>query len=323
MATTHVAPSSFTQSQTDLGYSYVFAEDDISEEITEKLNVLEMGLVSAVGEFAGSGSDTIRIERYGGIGYAERMTAMSGEDDPIVPTGHTTDVDTLTVARHGLAKSETWQAQILNRPGTPGLDLFVMKVVESWLSTLRYKMCVTGATISASVGTTGTAWTYDDEIELIQAFNETEGIETLVDQIYSVRHPEQLSDLANSLRNEPGFQTPEAQAAIQGLKRSAEGFAEFLGLRNFRSHDVQASGGDHVGMAYVGGAIVWGAPSTAAVRLRERNGLLLNVADFGLVATEEIKGSTGTGRLDVNAWLGTALVDPSLRPQFKLLSVND
>ncbi len=322
MATTHVAPASFGQNQADLGQSYVFTEEQIREELTEKLNVLQMGLVGGVGEFTGSGSDTVRITRYGALGFAERFEAMAGEDDPIPLSGFTTDFDTVTVARYGLSKSETWQAQILGRVGTPGHDLFVMKMVESWLATLRHRMCVAGATFTGSVGTTATAWSYDDEIELIQAFNETEGIDLMTDSIYSVRHPEQLSDLANSLRNEPGFQTPEAQAAIQGLNRNQAGASEFLGLMNFRSHDVQQSGGDHVGFAYVGGAIVWGAPSTGAIRTREGD-LISNVEDFGLIITGETKGNVATGRIDANAWFGVDTVDPSLRPSFKCISVND
>lgn len=324
MATTVLAPSSFAQAQADLGHAYVFAAQGMREEITEKLNVLDMGLVDAVGEFTASGSDILRLTRYGGLGFAERMTAMASETDPIVATGHTTAFDTLAVARYGLAKEETLQSMVLNRTDTVDLALMQSKVPESFLATVRYLLCVAGAAVSSSVGTSGAAWTYDDELELRAAFMETEGFDTLSQLVYSVRHPEQFTDLANSLRSEPAFQGSDLLRQLLGLARSPGGAIDVLGIRSFGSFDVQNSGGDHQGFAYVGGAFVWGAPNTAGLASRVSDaGDNLVVPEIGTIIRRSGAGDTGTERFDVNSWFGVDSVDPALFPQFLLQSVND
>lgn len=324
MATTVLAPASFAQAQSDLGFSYVFAAQAIREEITERLSVLDLGLMDAVGDFEASGSDTIRITRYGGLGFAERMTAMATESDPIVATGHNTAYDTLTVARYGLAKEETLQSMVLGRSDSVDLDLMQSKVPESFLATLRYLMCVEGQNFSAGVGTSGAAWTYDDELELRSSYHETEGFDTLTRPVYSVRHPEQFTDLAHSLRNEPAFQGSELLRQLLGLQRNEGGAIDVLGIRSFGSHDVQNSGGDHVGFSYVAGAIVWGAPSTAGLagRVSDDTDNLI-IPEIGTILRRTGNGKTANERFDVNSWFGVDALDPTLYPQFTLTSVND
>ena len=324
MATTVLAPSSFAQAQADLGFAYVFAAQEIREEIVERLNVLDMGLVDAVGEFTASGSDTLRLTRYGGLGFAERMQAMASETDPIVATGHTTAFDTLTVARYGLAKEETLQGMVLNRADSVSLDLMQAKVPQSFLATIRHQLAVAGSQLAGSVGTSGAAWTYDDELELRAAFIETLGFDTLGQTVYSVRHPEQFTDLANSLRSEPAFQGSDLLRQLLGLVRGDGGAIDVLGLRSFGSFDVQESGGDHQGFAYVGGALIWGAPSTAGLQGKVSDtGDHVIIPEIGTILRRTGEGRTATERFDVNSWFGVDSVDPSLFPSFKLVSVND
>lgn len=320
MATTHVPPLSFSQAQTDLGYSYVFAAESIREEITERLDVLSLGIVDAIGDvISQSGTDTLRITRYGGLGFAETMQVMASETDPIVATGYTSDYDTITVARHGLAKNRTYQGMILDRPDAISLQDMIGKVPESWLATLRSKVCTQGAAFSASVGTSGSAWTFDDELEMIAYFRETEGYNG--EAVYTMRHPEQYTDLLNSLRNEPGFQTSQVLEALQGLAGMGGAF-DFLRVRNHASWDVNGSGGDHVGFAYVAGALIWCAPSTLPIEV-QNPGQAIYVPEFGMVLERETKGNIATGRFDVNSWFGVSSLDPTLRPQTKLVSVDD
>lgn len=320
MATNHVSPLSFGQAQSDLGYSYVFAAEAIREEITERLDVLQMGIVDAIGDaISQSGTDVLRITRYGGLGFAETMQVMASETDPIVATGYTSDYDTITIARHGLAKSKTYQAMILDRPDAIGLEDMIAKVPESWLATMRSKVCTQGAAFSASVGTSGAAWTFDDELEMIAYFRETEGYEG--QPVYTIRHPEQYTDLLNSIRNEPGFQTPEVLTALMGLAGQGGAF-DFLGVRNHASWDVAQSTGDHVGFAYVAGALIWCAPSTTPIEVQNPS-MAVYVPEFGMVLERETKGNIATGRFDVNAWFGVSSLDPTLFPQTKLVSIND
>ena len=324
MAATIIAPSTFAQNQGDLGYSYVFAALDILEQITEKLDVLDAGLLTALGEFTQTGSDTIRITRFTGLGHAERMTAMASETDPIVATGFSTAFDTLTVARYGLAKEESMGAMLFGRNQSVTLQDMQAMAPDSFLATVRYLLAVAGSGISSTIGTSGSAWSYDDELEIRSSYSETEGFDQLAQQVYSVRHPEQFTDLAHALRNEPAFQGSELLRQLLGLQRGENGAIDVIGLRSFQSHDVQASGGDHLGFTYVGGAAVIGSPSTAVLAPRLSSDKVHIVIDeLGTVMTRSGDGSTTVERFDMNSWVGVGFLDPTLFPQYRIRSVND
>lgn len=323
MAATIVSPSSFAQNRGDLGFTYVFAGEAIEEQITERLDVFSMGLLRAYGGFTGSGSDTIRITRYAGLGFAERMTAMSSETDPIVATGFTTDYNSLTVARYGLAKEETFSSMIFGRAQGVDLELMQSKIPESYLSTVRHLMCTSGAAMASNVGTAGSAWTYDDELELRSSFAETEGFDPSLMPVYSVRHPEQFTDLAHSLRNEPAFQGSDLLRQLLGMAREPGGAIDVLGMRSLASHDVVDDTSAWQGFAYVEGAIVVGAPSVAPLQRLQSDQVHVLLDDVGTVVSFSNEGSVATARFDVNSWVGTALLSPTLRPQFGIISVND
>lgn len=324
MATTHTAPGTFAQSQADLGYSYVFAREQIRQELTEKLNVFNAGLLRALGEFVGTGSDTIRITRFAGLGHAERMTAMASETEAIVATGFTSDFDTLAVARYGLAKEEAMASMLFNRPEAVSLDDMIALAPNSYLATVRYLLAVAGSGISSVVGTSGEAWTYDDELEVRSTYQETEGFDSLSQAVYSMRHPEQFTDLAHSLRNEPAFQGSELLRQLLGFVRSDGGAIDVLGMRSFGSHDVQASGGDHQGFTWVDGAMVIGSPSTAGLGTKlSTDKQHIVIPGFGTVLTRSGEGSTTVERFDMNSWVGIGALDPSLLPQIRMRSVND
>lgn len=319
---TVTSPGSFSQTQGTVGQSYVFAAEDIREEITERLDVLGLGIVQGIGDLQGTGSDTIRVTRYGGVGFAEAMTAMASETDPISPTGWTLGNDTLTIGRYGMAKEQTYQDQILSRSATIGLGELKSMVPMSWLATLRSLTATAGSTFASGYGTSGAAWTFDDELELIAGFRETEGFDSAMG-VVSLRHPEQYTDLVNSIRNEPGLQFPEIVERLMGIGASgADGAIQFLGIRNFGSWDVPTSGGDHVGCAYVPGALVFGVASTTPVRVQNPE-LAMYIPDYGLLIEEKSSGGVATGRYNANAWLGVAKISATLAPQFKITSVND
>ncbi len=311
-------PNSFSQAQADLGFDYVFAEEDIRQEINEKVSVLQM--MPLLGDLMGTGSDTVRITRFGAVGFAEEMQSLASETDAIVPTGFTQGVDQAVIARFGLSKEETYQGGILNRDEGVSLDRLVSLVPNSVQKTLRVLMLTSATGITDVVGDTGTPWTFDDEINLITNFNETEGFEG---NVQAWRHPEQFSDLAASLRNEPAYQDPAVMSAIQGLKPNGGEFS-FLNIENHASHDVQTSGGDHIGAAYAPGAIGWVRASTMPLvgRVRDPTRAIF-IPDLGLVIEWDSNGTIATARFVANGWFGTTLLDKSLFPQFRLRSVND
>lgn len=320
---TILPPSSFAQNQATVGHAYVFAGEKIRQEITERLNVLGLGLVMGVGDLAGSGSDVIRITRFGGIGFAEQMTAMADETQAIASSGHTIAHDTVTIGRYGLAKEQTYQDQILGRAEAIGLDDMASRAPNSFLATLRNLVAAAGATFSSGVGTSGSAYTYDDELELVASFHETEGFDAAMG-VVSLRHPEQYTDLRNSIRNEPGLNNDSAlQQRILGLGDGSDPASfDFLRIRNHSSHDVPTSGGDHVGCAYVPGAIAWVVASTMRVEPEDPSKTVY-VPEFGLVIERKSTAEVATAKFVSNAWFGVDTLDASLFPQFTITSVND
>lgn len=320
-----LSPASFAQLQGDLGYSYVFAAEAIRMEITEQLNVLGLGLIQLEGDLVGTGSDTVRVTRYGGVGFAETFQTMASETDAIVPTGFTTGYDTLSIARHGLAKEETYQGRILGRAGSLTLPMLIDKVPASWLATMRAKMCVAGASISGATGDAAAAWSFDYELDLITSYQETEGFGQTGDPeaptVVTVRHPEQYTDLRDALRDEPAFQFPGVVEALMGLKPGGGSF-DFLGMRNFASWDVTTAGGAHQGFSYVPGALGWVVASTTPIEV-ENPEQAIYVPEFGLIIERKSAGKVAQSRFDANAFFGTGRLDPTLFPQRRIISIND
>lgn len=318
-------PSSQAQSQSTVGFSFVFAEQQIRRELAEQLNVLQMGLVSGVGDVAATGSDTLRVVRFGGLGFAEEMQSLSSETEAIVPSGYTLGEDEVTVGRYGLAKAQTYAEQGQQRPGMVDLELMIAQAPASWLKSLRSAVVTSGSTFSASSGTTGAVYTMDDELDMIAAFHETEGFDPMVHRPVTIRRPGQFTDLRESIRNEPGFQADsqlmQSLMGLGGNSGDAQGAFQFLGFRNFSSHDVPASGGDWLGCAYVPGAIAWCVMSTASIRTANP-GATMVIPEFGIILEEKSQGGIASGSFDMNAWFGVANLDPTLFPQRKLRSLT-
>lgn len=310
-------PATHGQVSTDLGFAYIFAQEEIRRELADMLNVLALGVVPLVGDAAGSGSDTIRVTRIGGVGWSEAMATMGGETDPITVTGFTTGFDTVSIARHGLAKNESYTAQILGREPAAMLEGLKAQIPGSWLKTFRQKVAVAGAGFADTVGVSGAVWTFDDELDAVAYFNETEGFNGAA---VTMRHPEQYTQLRESVRNEPNFQFPEITLALQSLMPGGT-FMDWLGFRNFSTHDVTDNAGDHQGFAFVPGAIGWAVASTMGVKVEDPDQALV-IPDFGLLCEWKSTGNVATAQWDANAYFGVATADPSVAPQTRLISLN-
>ena len=312
------APATFAQVKVDLGLAFVFAAQEIRMELAEQLNLLQLGIIPLVGDLAGSGSDIVRVTRLGGVGWQEAFETHTGELDATTPTGFRTGFDTIAIARHGLAKSESYTNQILGREPAAMLSALKGHLVPSWLKTFRQKAAVVGAGFTGSGGGTGTPWYFDDELAAVAFFHETEGFEGLA---ITMRHPEQYTDLRAAIRVEPNFQFPEITIALQGL-RPGGGAVDFLGFRNFASFDVTQSGGDHIGFAFAPGAIGWAVASTAPVVVEDPD-MAMVVPELGLICEWKSTGNTAKAQWDANAYFGLGAADPLVAPQTKLISVDD
>ena len=318
---TIISPASFAQTSVVTGTAFAFAEAQIRQELKEELSVLDGGIATLVGDLGGMGTDTLHITRFGGLGFAEQMVAMASETDAIVATGFTLEDDTITIARYGLAKEQTYQDQVLRGANSIGLENMIALAPKSWLATLRASVATVGSTFSANVGVSGTPWTYDDELDLVAAFSETEGFTGAMRPV-SIRHPEQITDLLNSIRNEPGLQMPDFQTSKLGLDGRSSEAMEFLGIRTFRSFDVPTSGGDWIGCAFVPGAIAWAVASTIPIT-PDNPATTTWIPEFGIIIERKSTAETATARFVMNAWFGVGKLDPTLFPQFKLTSIND
>ena len=58
-----------------------------------------------------------------------------------------------------------------------GGEAFRAQAANTWFASFRERVCVTGATISGSVGSSGTTLSVDNLIALATAFNTTDGAE--------------------------------------------------------------------------------------------------------------------------------------------------
>lgn len=320
------SPASHAQTVTDLGHAWVYAEAKLEALLTEELNVFGAGLVAGVGDLMGSGSDTLRLRHYTGIGAAESFQPMASETEEIVPTGFTTGVDTVTIARYGLAKEQTYQDAILQEGVVAeilALDKMVDLIPASWMSTVRGLWGTTISTFADVVGTAGAPWTVDDELELLAYFREIEGYDPRKHGLpVSGRGVKQLTQLRNGLRNEPYLQaSAETLNRLLGVGEEAGGGFEFYGMRNVGTHDVATNGGDAIGGAYIPGAVAYCVASTTPAPVQDpTRSLFLHM--MGLVMESRSNDRTATARLTANAWLGMAKRSASLFPQCRVRSIN-
>ncbi len=319
---TFTAPVTFAQTQAVLGFSYVFAANAMAMALSEDLDPAALGLVTGVGDLAGSGSDTFRLTFIDGLGRAEAFTTMGSETAAITATGFDADNDTVTIARRGLAKEESFQNRLLGREDTAAvfLENLVAFVPASIRRTIMDLTATAYQSITGSVGATGTVWTFDDEMDMLAALRETDGFEGIA---LANRHPEQYTQLIESMRNEPAYQSAEVDQRLASLANS-NGITERLwGVDNISSNRITQSGGDHIGAVYAPGAFVLAHASTAALgNIIPSDQLVAAFPDQGLVITRSVTGNTATGRWDANLWDGVAQRSPLVFPAFKLISLD-
>lgn len=312
MATVTVAPPyNNADAQGTLGHSYVFAAEAIRLEIQDKLNMLALGVVPLVGDLAGSGSDTVRITDFGGIGFSTAMTAMASETDTVAPTPVDIGYESITVAPYGLGHAETYFSQIIGREDVVKVDGLRAYIGDSWLKTFRDQVCVAGAGMATDVGSASTTLSVDDHLDLLTAYRTTEGARRPT----VVVDGQQYDELLRSYRTEPAFGGNTADfTSLLGLKTEADGSVmqvhrDFAGMGHdlVYTSSVQQSGGAYQGFAFSPGGIGWARASTAMARPANRNELIL-VPELGLLIEEITAGSAQrTREIQATAILGFAL----------------
>lgn len=312
-------PSSFAGTQGTVGFSYVYAEEMIRQALADTLDAMSLGVIPLVGDLVGSGSDVVRITDIGNVGWNRKMTSLANETDTVAPSSFLLGYETVTLGSFGLSHSETYKQQILNRQPGVTLDDLIAVFPQSWMATFRERVCVTGATISASVGATGTALSLDDWFDLATAFRTTLGAR----QPVAMLDPTQYDQLLRSARNEPSMQSGGLMdfAEMQRL-RLQQVHPDFagMGIGIAISDDIQQAGGAYQGFAFSQGGIGWARASTSPVVPANPQGAMY-LPEFGALIEELTTGGAQTVRqYRATSWIGFGLASTRTHKLSRILS---
>lgn len=294
-----------------LGFDYIFAAQEMEIELQDMLDVHGMGVIALRGDLAGTGTDTIRVEDYGNIGWSLPMTAMANETDTVTPSPIDLGYESVTVGQFGLSHKETYKGQVLGRQSAVKLDRLKTMVPQSWLATFRARVTLAGSGITTAVGSASTTLSVDDWFDLSTAYKTNLGNRrpgTMLD-------PQQFDELARSFRTEPAFTNSASElAGIMGLMtgdggRIAQTHPNFagMGLDISLTDDVVQSGGAYQGFAFPSGGIGWAVANTSPITpANPVNAIYL--PNMGLFIEELTDGSGQTIRgYRATAFFGVAL----------------
>ena len=302
----------------EVGFAYTFAQIAIQRRLEDALNVQAAGLVRLVGDAAGSGSDVIRVTNIGGIGYNLAMSALASETAAITPSPFDLGYSTVTIADYGLAFEESYKAQILGREPAAMLDALVQTMPESFLRTLRDLTATTVAGFSTVIGSSGTALTMDNALDLLAAFRENPGS----GQPVVMLHPKQVSDLVDSIRSETTLSLSVSEfGGLQGLQGGAQTIRNFagLGFDISMSTSITDDSTDFFGGAYSAGGVGYAVGSTAGVRARGIDAI--RIPEFGTIVTFPSSSSTnGKETAEARSFLGVAAGSSDVFVQRKVIS---
>ncbi len=209
------------------------------------------GAIQFFGSVNGSLSDTHGI-RLVGLDGTDQFSATAAEDTDISNTSLTDDSANIAVVRAGLRRDESDLAELT---GAGGMDVTPELLAQSMVKeSERYfdgTVATAVATASTNVGTSGVDMTHDDFVDGIYQLE----LNSVPGPYFSMLHQRQLADWQESLRGEGGaLQFQQATAAMLAIK--GDNFVgEFLGVGNWVSADVTASGGNREGGMWGFGAI--------------------------------------------------------------------
>ena len=309
------SPILAADAEAPLGHSFAFLGNAVLQELAEQADLLSGPLFSFVGDVAGSGSDTVRLRRYGGIGAALGMTAMGSETAAIVPSGFTANTNDLTIARYGLGFSESFQRAGIAGDGIT-LEFLAGTILQSYQRPTLTLAHAHGATFATNKADATATLDVDDWLNLAAGFTETEGYDPAVHGLPQVMlHNVQLTQLKASLRSETALQFPEPFDTYQGVQPQA-GFAfELAGMNAYTSTHVDSSGGDYAGYAVLPGGLIWAIMSTGTIPVTPGTEVV-RVPELGLIVTRSTTGGQALNAVEGNAFIGVGSRDAAVQPKF-------
>lgn len=327
--TTLNSPQGFSNGGNDLNaagltLSYLVGQLDMAMQ--DKLSPIATGMVQLKVDFAGKGTDTLRIPFVDGVGFSKRMSSLAAENSTITASSFTTGYSAVTLGMYGLGHGFTQRSRILAQPGTAlQLTDLIAKIPDSFLATLRYLSCVSGATIGTNIGSASAALSEDELYALAAAMISTSGSENRGNPLVTL-HPEQINQLRTSLRSSPAFiQNLNAYlqaAAAPGSNR----FVNFMGL-GFdvqKTSDVVVDTGVYQGFAVAPGGIGYAVASTSALANdipAAAEPMFLD--EYGLVINRTFAGlASATNGYEARAHVGVALGDSTVFLQRGMISLQ-
>lgn len=318
--TTLTLPVSHSQLETPVGFAYIFAAESIRFKLTERMSMLDSGVVRLVGDYSGSGSDTIRVTHVDGVGYAASLAALSSETDTPPELAPVVGYSTVTGGWYGAQHSETYGAAMLSRADVAAalsVEAVSAMMPETWISTFRTSVCVTGATISTAIGSAAAYLSTDDVIDFVNAYNEQDGVEMPPIVTW---HPKQWSQLGDSARSEPAFQNSVSDFGSLLGARASRRIDNVLGLgfaANLSS-DVTTAGGAYQGFGIQQGGIGYAVARTSPINSSNPS---VYVDQYGLII-EQVGTAAGQGQRKAfaRAFFGVGLGDSGVFFQRRIIS---
>jgi len=227
-------------------------ENEVRAVLADMASIRNTGALLFAGDVAGIGSKVMRM-RYADWGANTPFASATDGADVASATLTPSTVD-ITVGRSALRYDITDLAAMTGL----GIDIdpftIAQKMAMSAEARINQIICATFTAASNSVGTSGVDMSVDDFYDaMFQLESESNNGE-----FYCILHPQQLSDLRDSLRSESNNALAFSPATEDMLAIKGQGFAgRFGGVDIFKSSFVNEVTGDKVGAMMSRGGIAY------------------------------------------------------------------
>ena len=227
-------------------------ENEVRAVLADMASIRNTGALLFAGDVAGIGSKVMRM-RYADWGANTPFASATDGADVASATLTPSTVD-ITVGRSALRYDITDLAAMTGL----GIDIdpftIAQKMAMSAEARINQIICATFTAATNSVGSSGVDMSVDDFYDaMFQLESESNNGE-----FYCILHPQQLSDLRDSLRSESNNALAFSPATEDMLAIKGQGFAgRFGGVDIFKSSYVNEVTGDKVGAMMSRGGIAY------------------------------------------------------------------
>jgi hypothetical protein len=227
-------------------------ENEVRAILADQASIRQSGALLFMGDVAGIGSDSMRM-RFANWGAATPFATASDGAEVSESTLTPSTVD-ITVGRSALRYDITDLAALTGL----GMDIdpfsLAQKMAMSAEARINAIIANTFTAATNSVGTSGVDMSVDD---FYDAMFQLESVSNN-GEFYCILHPQQLSDLRDSLRSESNNALAFSPATEDMLAIKGQGYAgRFGGVEIFKSSYVTEVTGDKVGAMMSRGGIAY------------------------------------------------------------------